>query len=175
MVGFGWPLGPFALIDEIGLAVADHAGRTVAAARGMTVAPRAVRLLAEAGLQGKRGGAGFYRYDGTTRAPNPRVYELLGSTVATRAPALEDIGDRLTLLFMNEAARCFDEGVLRSAAEGDLGAVLGLGFPPFLGGPFRWADARGPELREALRALAARHGERYEPAAGLLTGGPFHR
>jgi 3-hydroxyacyl-CoA dehydrogenase / enoyl-CoA hydratase / 3-hydroxybutyryl-CoA epimerase len=175
MVAFGWPLGPFALIDEVGLAVADHAGRTVAAARGLTVAPRAVRLLAEAGLQGKRGGAGFYRYDGKARTPNLRVYEVLASNAATRAPAPEDVGDRLSLLFLNEAARCLDEEVLRSAAEGDLGAVLGLGFPPFLGGPFRWADARGPELRDALRALAARHGERYAPAAGLLTGRPYYR
>lgn len=175
MVAFGWPIGPLALIDEVGLAVADHAGRTVAAARGMAVAPRVVRLLAEAGLQGKRGGAGFYRYEGKTRTPNPRVYELLGSPTATSAPAPEDIGDRLTLLFLNEAARCLDEGVLRSAAEGDLGAVLGLGFPPFLGGPFRWADARAKELPDALRALAARHGDRYEPAASLLTGRPYHR
>jgi 3-hydroxyacyl-CoA dehydrogenase/enoyl-CoA hydratase/3-hydroxybutyryl-CoA epimerase len=174
MVAFGWPMGPLALIDEVGIAVADHAGRSVAEARGLTVAPRAVRLLAEAGLRGKRGGAGFYRYAGRSRTPDPRVYELLGWPAAGTAATPGAIADRLTLLFVNEAVRCLDEGVLRSAVDGDLGAVLGLGFPPFLGGPFRWADARGEELREALRALAARHGERYEPADGLRTGRPFH-
>jgi len=178
MVAFGWPMGPLALIDEVGIAVADHAGRTVAAARGLTVAPRAVRLLAEAGLQGKRGGVGFYRYDGKSRTPNPRVYELLGTLATARVaappPDSAAIADRLSLLFVNEAVRCLDEGVLRSPAEGDLGAVLGLGFPPFLGGPFGWADARGQDLRDALSSLAARHGERYEPADGLRTGRPFH-
>ena len=83
---------------------------------------------------GKRGGAGFYRYDGKKKMPNERVYELLG---AHPAQWREDVAQRLTALFVNAAARCLDEEVLRSPAEGDLGAVLGLGFPPFHGGPFR--------------------------------------
>jgi 3-hydroxyacyl-CoA dehydrogenase/enoyl-CoA hydratase/3-hydroxybutyryl-CoA epimerase len=130
-----------------------------------------VQVLADAGLQGKRGGEGFYRYDGKKRTPNPRVYALLGVTPGAHA---ERIADRLTLLLVNEAARCLDEGILRSAAEGDLGAVLGVGFPPFLGGPFRWADTRGAELRSALSALAERHGERYAPARSLADGRCFY-
>ena len=191
MTSFGWPIGPLALIDEVGIAVARHAGETVAsvatrgagrrdagtgsAAAGTAVdEPDAVRLLADAGLQGKRGGAGFYRYDGKRRTPNPHVYALLGVDPRPGGPG-SAIAERLTLRFVNEAACCLDEGVLRGPADGDLGAVLGLGFPPFLGGPFRWADSRGAGLRDALRALAAKHGGRYEPAPSLREGRLFHR
>jgi len=172
MTAFGWPIGPLALIDEVGLLVARHAGETVAAARGLaSTEPNAVQLLTDAGLQGKRGGAGFYRYEGGRREPNVRVYELLKATGLRK---LDGIAERLTLLLVNEAARCLDEEVLRSPADGDLGAVLGFGFPPFLGGPFRWADARGSALRDDLRGLAAIHGDRYAPVACLADGRRFY-
>ena len=131
----------------------------------------AVAELVKAGLAGKRG-AGFYTYDGKKRTPNARAYELLSAKHDTRVP---DVAERLTSLFVNAAAQCFDEGVLRSPAEGDLGAVLGIGFPPFLGGPFRWADARGPSLRDRLRAWAERHGPRYAPAASLASGRRYYQ
>ncbi len=173
MTAFGWPVGPFTLMDEVGLAVASHAGETVAAALGVAAERNAVRVLADAGLQGKRGGAGFYRY-GKKREPNPRVYELLGITARRDVPQ-GPIGpaERLTSLFVNEAVRCLDDGVLRSPAEGDLGAVLGLGFPPFLGGPFRYADAQATALRDRLTALAERHGQRYTPATSIANGRRF--
>ena len=171
MERFGWPVGPFRLMDEIGLVVGKHVADTVSAARpGAT--PRAVPLLVQAGLQGKRGGAGFYTYNGKKRTPNRRVYELLG--VQARPAAHGDIAERLTLLFVNEAARCLDEAVLRSAAEGDLGAVLGLGFPPYLGGPFRYADANGEALRNSLRRLANALGDRFAPADCLRDGRRFY-
>jgi 3-hydroxyacyl-CoA dehydrogenase/enoyl-CoA hydratase/3-hydroxybutyryl-CoA epimerase len=172
MTAFGWPVGPFALMDEVGLAVARHAGETVAAALGVGAEGNAVAVLVDAGLVGKRG-EGFYRYEGKRRTPNPKVYELLGMRGRT-APPSGDVGERLTALFVNAAAQCLDEGVLRSPAEGDLGAVLGLGFPPFLGGPFRYADTRGVHLRELLRNLAERRGPRYAPAASIAQGRRFY-
>ncbi len=173
MVAFGWPIGPLALTDEIGLVVARHVGDTVAAARGITDGPTAVSRLVDAGMQGKRGGRGFYSYDGKKRTPNADVYALIGRPVGAAWHG-EETARRLTLLFVNEAARCLDEGVLRSPAEGDLGAVLGVGFPPFLGGPFRWADGQGAPLRDDLRRLAERHGERFAPAASLEEGRRFY-
>jgi len=174
MTAFGWPVGPFTLMDEVGLAVASHAGETVAAALGVAGQRNAVATLAKAGLKGKRGGEGFYRYDGKRREPNPRAYELLGITARRETPQ-GPLGpaERLTALFVNEAVRCLDDGILRSPAEGDLGAVLGLGFPPFLGGPFRYADAQGGALRERLAALAERHGPRYTATASIANGRRF--
>jgi 3-hydroxyacyl-CoA dehydrogenase / enoyl-CoA hydratase / 3-hydroxybutyryl-CoA epimerase len=173
MVKFGWPIGPLALTDEVGLVVARHVGETVAAARGITQGPTAVRRLTDAGMTGKRGGRGFYRYDGKKRTPNPDVYPLIGLMPGAEWHG-EETARRLTLLFVNEAARCLDEGVLRSPAEGDLGAVMGVGFPPFLGGPFRWADHEGVVLRDDLKRLAERHGERYAPAESLAKGRRFY-
>jgi len=173
MVAFGWPIGPLALTDEVGLVVARHVGETVAAARGITSGPSAVQRLTDAGMQGKRGARGFYRYQGKKRTPNADVYALIGMTPGAEWHD-EQTARRLTLLFVNEAVRCLDEGVLRSPAEGDLGAVMGLGFPPFLGGPFRWADSEGVVLRDDLRRLAERHGERYTPSASLMKGRRFY-
>ena len=69
---------------------------------------------------------------------------------------------------VNEAARCLEEGVLQSALDGDMGAVMGLGFPAFRGGPFWWVDQVGAaEVVATLDALVERHGVRFEPAAIL--------
>jgi len=178
MTAFGFPVGPFVLFDEVGLEVARHAGQTVTAAFGDRIpAARVVSELVEAGQTGKRAGAGFYlwsrpsRVSGLLRRPsrveNPAVYRLLGSP-GRRDFGVQAIQDRLALLFVNEAIRCLEEGVLESPSDGDLGAVLGLGFPPFRGGPFHYADGLGlATLVARLRALQTAHGSRYEPA-GLL-------
>ena len=80
---------------------------------------------------------------------------------------------------MNEACRCFGEGILRSARDGDVGAVFGLGFPPFRGGPFRFVDQLGAnEILGRLRDLEKRVGSRFSPAPVLeeiaRTGQTFH-
>jgi 3-hydroxyacyl-CoA dehydrogenase/enoyl-CoA hydratase/3-hydroxybutyryl-CoA epimerase len=182
MTEFGFPVGPFVLFDEVGLEVARHAGETVTRAFGDRVpAASVVANLVEAGQTGRRSGAGFYVWPKVSRVPGPlrgpvktrsrvansAVYRMSGSPPA-RKFGVEAIQDRLALLFVNEAIRCLDEGVLQSPTDGDLGAVLGLGFPPFRGGPFHYADSLGLDsLVDRLRALATRHGSRYEPA-GLL-------
>jgi 3-hydroxyacyl-CoA dehydrogenase/enoyl-CoA hydratase/3-hydroxybutyryl-CoA epimerase len=104
------------------------------------------------------------------RSANPFVY----AQAPRRDLAAATLQDRLVLLFVNEAVRCLDEGVLQSPTDGDLGAVLGLGFPPFRGGPFHYADCLGARsLTDSLRALARQHGPRFEPAESLVQGRTF--
>ncbi len=172
MVAFGFPLGPFALLDDVGLDVAAHIQRVLAPtfeARGFKSGTVLGRLVA-AGYGGRKIDRGFYRYrDGKRlRELDRRLYattRLAARSMVSRS----EVQERLALSFVDEAVRCLDEGVLRGPAAGDVGAVFGLGFPPFLGGPFRWADQRGcAEIVASLEAFRQRFGERFAPAAGLL-------
>jgi 3-hydroxyacyl-CoA dehydrogenase/enoyl-CoA hydratase/3-hydroxybutyryl-CoA epimerase len=79
-----------------------------------------------------------------------------------------DIQERLSLAMINEAMRCLEERVVRQARDGDIGAIFGIGFPPFRGGPFRYVDAVGPaEVVKRLEALEGDHPGRFAPC-GLL-------
>src|SRR5262249_28818134 len=90
-----------------------------------------------------------------------------------------ELAERVALQMVGEAIRCLEEGVLRSPRDGDIGAIFGLGFPPFRGGPFRYADEVGPQkLCERFRALEQQHGKRWAPPQLLVdhakTGRKFH-
>jgi 3-hydroxyacyl-CoA dehydrogenase/enoyl-CoA hydratase/3-hydroxybutyryl-CoA epimerase len=139
MTAFGWPVGPLQLVDEVGLEVAVHVAETISRFHGDLV-PHVVSALVAEGKKGKARGGGFYRYDGKKRIPEPRVYEILR---VAPMPAHEDVAKRLTETFVRECVRCLDEGILRSPEEGDIGAILGLGFPAYLGGPFAYAKEHG--------------------------------
>jgi 3-hydroxyacyl-CoA dehydrogenase / enoyl-CoA hydratase / 3-hydroxybutyryl-CoA epimerase len=159
MTDFGFPVGPFVLYDEVGLEVAQHAGETVARAFGDRIpAATIVADLVARGDTGRKVGRGFLIWP--ERTANPFVY----GTTPRRTFTSDEVQERLVLLFVNEAMRGLEEGVIQSPTDGDLGAVLGLGFPPFRGGPFHYADRIGSEvLNRKLQQLADRHGERYAP------------
>jgi 3-hydroxyacyl-CoA dehydrogenase/enoyl-CoA hydratase/3-hydroxybutyryl-CoA epimerase len=178
MTAWGWPVGPITLLDEVGIDVAAHVGPIMVAAFGerMTPPPTMAKLAA-ADRKGRKNGRGFYLYGAAARGKgkgkhvDPTVYADLGlPTPAGPSPvAAEEIQMRGSLQLVNEALRCLGEGILRSPRDGDVGAVFGLGFPPFRGGPFRYVDALGPA--EALRRIegyAQRFGERWAPAPILV-------
>jgi 3-hydroxyacyl-CoA dehydrogenase/enoyl-CoA hydratase/3-hydroxybutyryl-CoA epimerase len=170
----GFPVGPFRLLDNVGLDVVTKVVAVLAplfAARGLTLDVSAGRL-AQAGLTGRKSGTGFYLYPARgVRRVNDEVYRLVGAG-PRRSLADEEAVERLLLALVNEAVHCLDEGLIASEDDGDAGAVFGLGFPPFLGGPFRYLAAMGPDsMLERLSALRMRHGERFLPAAGLLQRG----
>jgi 3-hydroxyacyl-CoA dehydrogenase/enoyl-CoA hydratase/3-hydroxybutyryl-CoA epimerase len=169
MTDFGFPVGPFVLYDEIGLEVAQHVGETLAGAFGdrIPLATLVAELVAH-GATGRKGGRGFLVWP--HRAPNPLAY----GGKPRREIAQAYIRDRLVLLFVNEAIRCLEEGVIASPVDGDLGAVLGLGFPPFRGGPFHYADTLGEGLCKDLEQLARMHGERYAPTETTRRGARFY-
>jgi 3-hydroxyacyl-CoA dehydrogenase/enoyl-CoA hydratase/3-hydroxybutyryl-CoA epimerase len=176
----GFPVGPFELLDEVGIDVAAKIATVLHDAYGDRMAPPpGLASLVAAGRMGRKKGLGFYTYEGgKRRRPDPTVAALVGATSVTK-PSQEEISDRLILAMVNEAARCLDDGVLSGATDGDLGAVLGLGFPPHLGGPFAYLDRLGAGGAVArLRRLAEHHGSRFEPSPLLTSlaerGGSFH-
>lgn len=166
---FGFPVGPLALIDEVGLDVAAKVSGVLQRHFGPRMAPPEglIRVL-ESGCLGRKNGHGFYRYDGKRKKVDENVYPLLGVGAERRPFDTREIQDRLVFAFLNEAVLTLQENVLRSPRDGDVGAIFGLGFPPFLGGPFRHLDQLGARFAcQVLERLAARHGERFRPA-GLL-------
>jgi 3-hydroxyacyl-CoA dehydrogenase/enoyl-CoA hydratase/3-hydroxybutyryl-CoA epimerase len=97
------------------------------------------------------------------------VYALLPGGAARRPVEAGEAQERLVWGFLNESVLCLQEGILRSPRDGDVGAIFGLGFPPFLGGPFRHLDRLGARLvLERMEKLQARHGERFRPAPMLV-------
>ena len=77
--------------------------------------------------------------------------------------------ERVVLRFVIEAIHCLQDGIIASARDGDIGAVFGVGFPPFRGGPFMWLDTVGPKvIVEKLKKLEAEHGPQFAPPQLLL-------
>ncbi|HEY4216667.1 MAG TPA: fatty acid oxidation complex subunit alpha FadJ [Gemmatimonadaceae bacterium] len=171
MVEFGFPVGPMTLLDEVGIDVGGKVATVLAEAFGARMMPsEAMRRVVGAGRKGRKGGSGFYHYDseGTKGKVDASVYELVGGE--RREIAADEIVQRCVLALVNEAAHCLEEGVLRSPRDGDVGAVFGIGFPPFRGGPFRYIDSVGVDrIVEQLEDLNARFASRFKPAELLVT------
>ncbi|HEX4681708.1 MAG TPA: 3-hydroxyacyl-CoA dehydrogenase NAD-binding domain-containing protein, partial [Gemmatimonadaceae bacterium] len=178
LVDFGFPVGPITLLDEVGIDVGGKVGLVLSEAFGPRMAPsEAMRRVVAAGRTGRKGGKGFYKYDaeGKKGGVDDSVYELVRGTHAP-SPAegrpqiqAQEIVERCVLAMVNEAALCLQEGILRSARDGDIGAVFGIGFPPFRGGPFRYIDSVGvASIVERLEDLNVRFQPRFAPADLLV-------
>ncbi len=170
MERWGFPVGPLLLTDEVGIDVAAHISKIMLDAFGERMAgPEMAQGLLDDDRQGRKNGRGFYTYDdqGKRGEVDESVYQALGLG-PRRVLDESEIHGRIALAMINEAARCLEEEILQSPLDGDMGAVMGLGFPPFRGGPFWWIDQVGADgIVARLDALAARYGERFEPA-GIL-------
>lgn len=165
---FGWPVGPLALTDEVGIDVAAHVSEILHAAFPDRYAPAdAISRLVASGRLGRKTERGFYDYTLRKKEPDPDVYALRDAPL--RPYSDEEITRRLMLAFVNEAARCLEEGVIASAKDGDVGSVMGLGYPPFLGGPFWTVDVWGvASIVAELQRLERQHGARFSPASLLV-------
>jgi len=171
MEKWGWPMGPAYLLDVVGIDTGNHASEVMA--KGfpdrMPLAPdEAVALLYKAGRYGQKNGKGFYVYSVDAKGKpkkdvSAEVYGLLGQTPpvvaakgATSAAGAgagssagdggitdAEIIDRLMLPFIFESARCLDEKIVDESYELDMAMLTGLGFPPFRGGPMRFAESVG--------------------------------
>ncbi|MDQ3282976.1 MAG: 3-hydroxyacyl-CoA dehydrogenase NAD-binding domain-containing protein, partial [Acidobacteriota bacterium] len=164
MVDFGMPMGPMALLDEVGIDVAAKVAGILTEAFGARMEKSGVveKLYAD-GRHGKKNGKGLYRYEGGKRqGPDPAVYKVLG--IKTPHPADEKVVvERMLLSMINEASLILDEKIVASAGELDLAMIMGTGFPPFRGGLLRYADSLGlPYVVSRLDALSS-VGPRFRP------------
>jgi 3-hydroxyacyl-CoA dehydrogenase/enoyl-CoA hydratase/3-hydroxybutyryl-CoA epimerase len=183
LVDFGFPVGPLQLLDEVGIDVGSKVAHIMRDAFGDRMKPpEGFEQIAASGRLGRKAKKGFYKYDGVkkgTKEVDETVYQVLPAGTRRGSVPREEIAERCVLQMVNEAAHCLGEGILRSARDGDVGAIFGLGWPPFRGGPFRYADALGTShLVERLAAYQTRFGLRFQPAPLLAemarTGAKFH-
>lgn len=173
MTRFGFPVGPVTLMDEVGLDTGLKVSKTMHHAFGDRIAlpPGIEQVLADKRL-GRKNGRGFYSYkEGKRQGVDPSVYALFGQNAKTVSAASKSpvptgtLIDRVLLQMVNEAAHCLEQGILRSCRDGDIGALFGLGFPPFLGGPFAYIDkVKASDVVARLNALSERYGPRFKPA-----------
>jgi 3-hydroxyacyl-CoA dehydrogenase / enoyl-CoA hydratase / 3-hydroxybutyryl-CoA epimerase len=167
---FGMPMGPFEVVDEVGLDVAYKVAGVLSKAfpERMQPSPALEKLIA-AGRLGKKTGAGFYKHKGRTRKPDRSVRGILGLNQARHPKTLDSLAERMVLAMINESARCVEEGIVAGPEQVDLAMVFGAGFPPYRGGVLRHADATGLEsVVDRLRSLRAEKGPRFEPCALLV-------
>ncbi|PHM73522.1 fatty acid oxidation complex subunit alpha FadJ [Xenorhabdus kozodoii] len=180
LMNFGFPIGPINLLDEVGIDVGTKIIPVLVEELGRRfAAPEFLDVILKDDRKGKKNGRGFYLYANkkgsfwpfgkkAKKEVDTSIYSLLKIKPAIKMlPA--DIAQRCVMLMLNEAVRCLDEGIIRNPRDGDIGAVFGIGFPPFLGGPFRYIDQLGSEkVVEILRRLDAQYGERFAPCEHLV-------
>ena len=186
ILDLGMPVGPITLLDEVGADVGLHVQHTMLAdstmgSRMAGAKPEMLQHLVDQNWKGRKDGKGFFIYKGKKKEPHQPVLDYVEKSIKQRDAELtkEQIQDRYLSRFVNEALICLQEGILKSPADGDLGAVFGTGFLPFTGGPFRMIDAVGAQLyADKLSRLADEHGDHFAPAQLLLdhakAGTKFH-
>jgi 3-hydroxyacyl-CoA dehydrogenase/enoyl-CoA hydratase/3-hydroxybutyryl-CoA epimerase len=176
LLGFGMPMGPFNLVDEIGIDVAAKVSHILENAFGKRMSTvdasgaNALDKIVASGRLGKKNGKGFYVYEGREKRIDESVRQVTGApAISVSTISTTEIQDRCVLTMINEAALILAEGIVRRPQDVDAGMIFGTGFPPFRGGLLRHADSLGIEnLMGKMETLASKHGDRFKPAA-LLT------
>ncbi|MES2622222.1 MAG: 3-hydroxyacyl-CoA dehydrogenase NAD-binding domain-containing protein [Bacteroidota bacterium] len=184
MKKWGFPVGPVTLQDEVGIDVGAHimSGEFAEMAKKREGARSndAIIKMFKDGYHGKKNKRGLYKYDekGKKAGINEEIYKYFGNP-KRKEFTTETIQNRMGMMMLNECLHCLEEGILESTTDGDVGAVFGLGFPPFTGGPFRFIDREGAEkIIATMEDLSAKYGVRFKPAQILRNyakeGKKFH-
>jgi 3-hydroxyacyl-CoA dehydrogenase/enoyl-CoA hydratase/3-hydroxybutyryl-CoA epimerase len=163
---FGMPMGPIALLDEVGLDIVSHVINVMHTALGERLAPPAMlSVIQSLKLLGKKGGKGMYLYDekGKRAGLNPDIQAAIKAPA--HSMAVSTIQDRLFLPMVNEAALCLQEGIISDPSQLDLAMIFGTGFAPFLGGVLGYADSVGIKtVYQRLDHMSKVAGDNYKPA-----------
>jgi len=173
MEKFGWPMGPAFLLDVVGIDTAFHAGVVMAEGFPNRMSQDVRTIISKMFEQewfGQKNDKGFYIHTKDKKGKpkkeaNPKIDELLKYLEVGNGDGIsdEDIIERMMLPMLMESSRCLEDKIVQTPLEVDMGVIYGLGFPPFRGGIFRWADSVGLsdllQSAEKFRSL----GKVYEP------------
>jgi len=175
--GYGFPVGVATLIDEVGVDVAAHVAEDLGKAFGERFSggnPEVLKSMVAANCLGRKSGKGCYIYDGEKgerplNSTAQDIFKKFELKPVENCSADEDLQLRLVTRFVNESVYSLQDGVLKTALEGDIGAVFGLGFPPMHGGPFRYVDTMGAQkVVDAMRKFENAYGTPFTPCQLLL-------
>lgn len=167
----GMPVGPLAVGDEVsielGHKIAMAAQKELGDAYVAQPSDAVMARMVELGRLGRKNGKGWYDYpEGGKKHLWPGLEEMFPH--AAVQPDVEEVKERLLYRQLAECARCFEEGVLETPEDGDIGAIFGWGFAPWTGGPFSHMDTLGiGHVVAVLERLAAKHGDRFVPTVQL--------
>ncbi|MFC0820060.1 fatty acid oxidation complex subunit alpha FadB [Moraxella marmotae] len=178
MEKFGWPMGPAYLLDVVGMDTGVHAAKVMAEGFPDRMKPDykgATELMYEHQRLGQKNGVGFYKYE-TDKKGKPKkladdaTYELLKAVQSgSQAFDEQEVIDRMMIAFCNETVRCLEDNIVASASEADMAMIMGVGFPPFRGGPCRYIDQIGVANYVALCDKYAHLGKAYQAPEKLRT------
>lgn len=177
MESFGWPMGPAYLADVVGIDTCSPVGDIIAAGYAERMPPLphdALKLMVEKRRFGQKNGIGFYRYEidpnGQPRkAIASDTHELLAAVQpdGRRDFTEEEIVERMMVSMIVEAAHALEDGVVATPAELDMALLLGIGFPQYLGGAFKYADWLGLDQVVRLCDKYAHLGTQYRATATM--------
>jgi enoyl-CoA hydratase/long-chain 3-hydroxyacyl-CoA dehydrogenase len=174
MTNFGFPVGPMSLVDEVGIDVAASVGKNLLEDLGSRVGAADPRLLDDvlaAGMKGRKTGKGMFVYPkGGKKTINPDMVKLIEEVrAATNRKQMaitdEDVQQRMSVRFMNEAALCIQDEIIDNPTAGNVASVFGIGYPPNRGGVFRHIDSLGAAaVVDTMKRYQQELGDQFAPA-----------
>ena len=172
MERFGWPMGPAYLIDVVGIDTGVHGAHVMAEGFPDRMKPDykgAIEIMYENQRLGQKNDKGFYVYaldkkGKKAKTVDPTSYELIAPMVTgeKREFDSQEIIDRMMIAFCNETVRCLEDKIVETPNEADMAMIMGVGFPPFRGGPCRHIDQVGVAEFVAKCDQYAHLGKAYE-------------
>ena len=170
IVEYGFPVGPITLLDEVGHDVGAHVMRIMEQAYPQRFSNELTKVTVADGRLGRKNGRGFYKYEeGKKKGIDETVYPLFKSRV-DRKLTKEEIEERIVVNLLNEVGFCMGENIVTNPVDAEMGLVLGIGFPPFRGGPLHAIDEIGADrVVETMGKLESKWGSRFKAAPYLVS------